>query len=402
MMRFGDNMNEDYKFEENEKAEEVSTDLDINSDSANVNTEGKKSNNKRILKGSLALITLSALILAIWGFSKLVLAGNNGSTLTQEPETAPTILPSPQVIFNTPIRETTKATENQHDPVQPTNTPPNQNRTEIITYTVEPSDTIFGIAEKFGLKPETVLWSNRYTLGDTPDGLSIGFELVILPVDGVYHMWNAVEGIIEGLNGVSSYYGVDPDDIVNYPLNNLDPAVVGDYSNPNIPKGTMLIVPGGTRPNVVWAIARDNPAVGASYLGEYYCAVSYGNVGTGTFVFPTDAHYLSGYDWNPPVHNGLDFDGDFGSNIYAADSGVIVYSGWSDRGYGNLIVVDHDDGWQTMYAHLLDGSMMPCGSNVSQGELIALMGSTGRSTGPHLHFELRYQGNAVNPWDYLQ
>ena len=104
----------------------------------------------------------------------------------------------------------------------------------------------------------------------------------------------------------------------------------------------------------------------------------------------------------PPVHNGLDFDGDFGSPIYASDSGVIIYSGWSDRGYGNLIVIDHDGGWQTYYGHLLDNTLLPCGSNVVKGELIASMGSTGNSTGPHLHFELRSGGQPVNPWQYLQ
>jgi hypothetical protein len=275
---------------------------------------------------------------------------------------------------------------------------PVENRDEVTTYVVQSGDTIFGIAEKFGLKPETVLWSNRYTLGDTPDGLGVGMELVIMPVDGVYHMWS--EG--EGLNGVSEFYGVDPDVIVEYPLNNLSKETVGNYSNPNIAPGTMLVVPGGTRPTVAWIAARDNPASGNSFLGPGACSgILYGNVGTGSFTWPTTATWLSGYDYNPPVHNGLDFDGDFGSPIYAADSGVIVYSGWSDRGYGYLIVVDHDDGWQTFYAHLMEGTLMPCGSSVQKGQLIASMASTGNSTGPHLHFELRQNGYPVNPWDYL-
>lgn len=273
-----------------------------------------------------------------------------------------------------------------------------ETRYEIITYAVEPGDTIFGIADKFGLTPETVLWSNRYTLGDTPDGLTIGFELVILPENGVYHQWS--DG--EGLNGVASFYGVNPDVIVNYPGNGLDPKTIGDYAKPNIEPGTMLVVPGGERPEVAWIIPRDNPANGNSYLGPGACGgIIYGDVGTGTFTWPTTATWLSGYDYNPPVHNGLDFDGDFGSPIFAADSGVVVYSGWSDRGYGNLIVVDHDRGWQTFYAHLIDGSMVACGSNVQKGQLIASMGSTGNSTGPHLHFEMRLGGYPVNPWQFL-
>jgi hypothetical protein len=278
-------------------------------------------------------------------------------------------------------------------------TPTHGQRKDIMYYTVVSGDTIFGIADKFGLLPETVLWANRYTLGDTPDGLAVGDQLVILPEDGVYHMWS--EG--EGLNGVSNFYGVDPDVIVDYPLNKLDRSTLGDLSLPNIPPGTMLVVPGGRRPTVTWIVARENPAEGSAYLGPGVCpGTYYGAVGTGTFVFPTVSHALSGYDWNPPVHNGLDFEGRSGSPIFAADSGVVVYSGWSDRGYGNLLVVDHDGGWQTMYAHLLDGSFVPCGTNVYQGDQIGLMGSTGNSTGPHLHFELRYNGSAVNPWNYLQ
>jgi murein DD-endopeptidase MepM/ murein hydrolase activator NlpD len=166
----------------------------------------------------------------------------------------------------------------------------------------------------------------------------------------------------------------------------------------------MVFIPGGTRQVESWITAREDPVTGrVSYLGAGGCDVSvYSQSGTGTFTWPTTATWLSGYDYTPPTHNGLDFDGDFGSPIYAADSGVIVYSGWSDRGYGNIIVVDHDRGWLTFYAHLMDGTMLPCGTNVQKGELIASMGSTGNSTGPHLHFEMRLDGQPVNPWQFLQ
>lgn len=274
-----------------------------------------------------------------------------------------------------------------------------EERTEVIEYTVEEGDSIFAIADKFGLKPETVLWSNRYIIGDTPDGLVPGIQLYILPMDGVYHRWS--EG--EGLNGVASFYGVSPDVIVDFEGNNLDRAVVGDFANPNIPPETMLVVPGGIRPTIAWIVPRDSPASAASYLGPGACAGNlYGIVGTGTFTWPTTEKWLSGYDWNPPVHNGLDFAGRDGFSIFASDSGVIVYSGWSDRGYGNLIVIDHDRGWQTFYAHLLDNSMLPCGTNVQKGQLIAAMGNTGRSTGSHLHFEIRLNGHPVNPWQFIQ
>ena len=289
------------------------------------------------------------MVLVVWGIGSLIINGFAAS-----PEPSPT--PSPTVValpeeISTPEYSTNQGSGGviRQPEVQITVVPtssPSEDREDVINYTVESGDTIFGIADKFGLLPETVLWSNRYILGDTPDGLGVGLEIVIIPVDGVYHRWS--EG--EGLNGVSEFYGVDPDVIVDYPLNNLDRNTLGNYSNPNIEPGTMLVVPGGTRPPSHGLLPGMNPASGSSYLGPGACGgIIYGNVGTGSFTWPTTATWLSGYDYTPPTHNGLDFDGDFGSPIYASDTGVIVYSGWSDRGYGNLIVIDHDgDGKPSM------------------------------------------------------
>ena len=358
----------------------------------------------KTLRIGMLVILLLVVVFGVWGIGSLIVHA------TAEP-LEPTITPT-SIIVPTPenLAAPTFSTENQTDGVVrlpeviPATLAPTPEVTEVvprdkvITYIVEEGDSIFHIADKFGLKPETVLWSNRYTLGDTPDGIYPGEELLIPPVDGLIHVWS--EG--EGLNGVSGFYGVDPDVIVDYALNDLDRATLGNYSLPNIAPGTMLVVPGGTRPTLSWVPARDSEVSGSIYLGDGACTVLYGNSGTGSFTWPTTNHFLSGYDYTPPTHNGLDFDGDMGSPIYAVDSGVIVYSGWSDRGYGNLIVVDHDGGWQSFYAHLMDGSMLACGSNVTKGDLIASMGSTGRSTGPHLHFELRSYGAAVNPWAYLQ
>jgi murein DD-endopeptidase MepM/ murein hydrolase activator NlpD len=123
-------------------------------------------------------------------------------------------------------------------------------------------------------------------------------------------------------------------------------------------------------------------------------------LGTGTFVWPTDRHYLVGRDFSWRWHPGLDLGGEFDEPIYAADSGVVVYSGWNTYGYGNLIILDHGNGWHTLYAHL-NAVLVGCGEAVTQGQLIGLAGSTGRSTGPHLHFEMRLGGNYVNPWNYL-
>jgi hypothetical protein len=398
-------MNEQQELSENSE-QQVMEDAELSAtndrEAANlVKPEEKKPHllqHPAFIKVVMSAIAIVVIAMAVWGVGSLIVHATIASPEATPVPTATTVsLPEgvPTPVFS--AGGAAGGLMRSHE-LQITQVPDVEVRYEVTKYTVETGDTIFGIAEEFGLKPETVLWSNRYVIGDIPDGLSIGVELFILPMDGVYHRWS--EG--EGLNGVASFYGVSPDDIVYFPGNNLDPETIGDYSNPNIAPGTMLVVPGGERPTVAWIVPRENPASGNSYLGPGACGgILYGDIGTGTFTWPTTEKWISGYDWNPPVHNGLDFAGRSGYPIYAADSGVIVYSGWSDRGYGNLIVVDHDRGWQTFYAHLLDGSMLPCGSNVQKGTLIGSMGSTGMSTGPHLHFELRLNGYPVNPWQFL-
>ena len=123
-------------------------------------------------------------------------------------------------------------------------------------------------------------------------------------------------------------------------------------------------------------------------------------VGTGHFVWPTDKHYLVGKDFNWRWHPGLDLGGEVGDPIYAADAGVAVYAGWNVYGFGNLVILDHGNNWHSLYAHLSE-IHVTCGQGVTQGALLGLAGSTGRSTGPHLHFEIRSGGVNVNPWEYL-
>ena len=278
---------------------------------------------------------------------------------------------------------------------------PTRPRTEVTTYTVQTGDTIFGIAEMFGLKPETILWGNYYTLADDPHRLSPGQDLNIMPMNGTYHRWS--EG--EGLNGVSRGYNVTPEVIINWPGNHLNPDTLGAWSDPNIEPGTMLFVPGGERAFVTWSaprITRDNPAV-ASILGPGACGtIMDGAVGVGAFVWPADRHYLSGYDYSPATnHFGIDISGEMGYAIYAADNGVVVYSGWNDWGYGYVVVIDHGNGWQTLYAHL-SAINVSCGASVYQGGVIGAFGSTGNSTGAHLHFEMMHDSyGKVNPWNFL-
>ncbi|NMC54250.1 MAG: peptidoglycan DD-metalloendopeptidase family protein [Chloroflexi bacterium] len=277
---------------------------------------------------------------------------------------------------------------------------PEAPRDQIRKYVVQQGDTVFGIAEKFGLRPETIFWGNLYILGDNVHAMSPGIEINIMPEDGVLHRWT--EG--EGLNGVASYYKVTPEDIINYPGNGLSMETIGDYTNPNIAPGTELFVPGGERELISWSapeISRTNPAV-ARHLGPGFCGqVMTGAVGNGTFIYPTVSHDISGYNYSPETnHNALDFGGSLGNAIYAVDAGVVVYAGWNDYGYGNMVVIDHGNGFQTLYAHL-NTVGVACAQSVYQGDLIGGLGSTGNSSGPHLHFEIRYNGGYVNPWNFL-
>jgi hypothetical protein len=353
-----------------------------------------------------AFLTIALILLAVVGMRMFyvrfqqteVSLPNEAALAAEAPTPTPTAIPAIMPVF------TFDGLANRHGIYRLAllhTTIPSRPRTEIITYTVQTDDTIFGIAEMFGLKPETILWGNYYTLTDDPHKLRPGVELNIMPVDGVYHRWS--EG--EGLNGVSHGLGVTPEVIINWPGNHLDPVTLGDYSHPNIEPGTMLLAPGGHRDFVTWSaprISRSNPGV-ARVLGPGSCGtVVDGAVGTGSFVWPASIHRLSGYDYSPSTnHFGIDIAGTLGDPVYAADNGVIVYAGWNDWGYGNVVVIDHDGGWQTLYAHLSSFNV-GCGQSVYQGDLIGAFGSTGNSSGPHLHFEMLSEGyGKVNPWNFL-
>jgi murein DD-endopeptidase MepM/ murein hydrolase activator NlpD len=277
---------------------------------------------------------------------------------------------------------------------------PTRPRIDVIKYTVQPGDTLFGIAEKFGLQPQTILWGNYAFLFDDPHRLRPGQELNILPVNGTYYQWN--EG--DGLNGVAEFFGVDPLEIINFPGNHLDPDTIGDFAKPNIAPGTSLIIPGGTRAFTSWQapfVSRSDPTA-ARVVGAGYCGTIYGGqVGYGSFIWPTNKHYLSGFNYSPESnHRGIDIAGNEGEPIYAADAGVIVYAGWNDYGYGNMIMIDHGE-WQTLYAHL-NSINVSCGQGVGRGDVIGALGSTGNSSGAHLHFEMMHiTYGKVNPWNFL-
>ncbi len=270
---------------------------------------------------------------------------------------------------------------------------PTRSRSGVTQYTVEKGDSVFGIANEFDLQPESVLWANYDQLNDDPHMISVGINLNIPPTDGVLYKW--VEG--DTLESVAAKLHANAEDIVNWPGNKLD------VTNPVIEPGTMVMVPGGSREFKQWVVAvayAPKSGVSKGISGPGGCEISAGGaVGSGSFAWPADNHYLSGNDyWSG--HLAIDIAAGTGAPVYAADNGVVVYAGAIGGGYGNLVMIDHLNGYHTLYAHLSQ-ILVYCGQSVYQGNMIGLAGSTGNSTGPHLHFEVRYLGGFVNPWYVL-
>ncbi len=354
------------------------------------------------LRVGTVIASIALILLVVWVMGRFYLQGEisepQAVIAEVEAPTATALVQLPE--FSIPDPEVSTVSLDRI--TQLDTTLPEKPRYEIEKYTVVEGDTIFGIAEKFNLDPSTLLWGNLYTLGDDPHRLFPGVELNILPQNGVLHTWSAGEG----LNGVSRYYDVSPETIIDWPGNNLTLDEIGDFAAPNIEPGTELFVPGGKRDFITWSaprITRDNPAV-AKNIGPGACGVIMdGAVGIGTFIWPAPQRFISGYDYSPATnHYAIDIGGYLGDPLYASDNGVIVYSGWNDYGYGFMVVIDHGGGWQTLYAHMSE-IYFGCGASVFQGDVIGLMGSTGNSSGPHLHFEMRHdEYGRVDPKLFLQ
>ncbi len=247
-------------------------------------------------------------------------------------------------------------------------------RREIVIYRVQPGDNVQSIAAAFGLKPETILWSNP-AIEDLPDLLKVDQEVVILPIDGVYH--EVKDG--DTLDSIAKLYKVDVTNITDVPWNNLTPP------NYTLVVGSKIIVKDGTKPFVQKVVT--------SYSGP----IPDGAHGSGQFMWPVTGRITQDY-WSG--HRALDIAIPSGSPVYASDSGYVTFAGWTDVGYGFLVRIDHGNGFETLYAHNSQ-LLVTAGEAVTRGQLIALSGSTGHSTGPHCHFEIRLNGVPQNPRLYL-
>jgi murein DD-endopeptidase MepM/ murein hydrolase activator NlpD len=223
------------------------------------------------------------------------------------------------------------------------------------------------------------MWSNP-EIEKAPDLLRIGQILTILPVDGVYH--TIAEG--DTLTSLAEKYQVSVMDIVDCPFNRMSNAQVS--ASPSIlTPNDKLIIPGGTKPYQRREVT--------TYEGPVPEEVS----GSGAFYWPAAGYISQGYWYG---HRAIDIADAVGAAVMATDDGYVSFAGWTDIGYGYLVVVDHANGYQTYYAHLSNIFVFE-GQVVNAGEVVGAMGSTGNSTGPHLHFEIRYDGYPTNPLIYL-
>jgi len=253
--------------------------------------------------------------------------------------------------------------------------PERQVRTSVIEYTVQKGDSVLSIAQMFGLKSTSILWANG-TLADNPDFLRVGQKLNILPVDGVYH--TVAKG--ETLEAIAAKYKVRPEDILGYGGNHLTSAS-------DLQVGQKLIIPGGVMPIV--------PRRVTAYSGPI---PEEAKKGTGRFGWPMSGRISQTYS---DKHRAIDIAAPIGTPVYAADSGFVVNAQWTTVGYGRMIVIDHGNGFRTLYAHL-NAFYVEVGQSVAKGEKIGECGRTGHATGPHLHFEVIQNGVRRNPLNYLQ
>ncbi len=141
----------------------------------------------------------------------------------------------------------------------------------------------------------------------------------------------------------------------------------------------------------------------AYFLRDTYVVEDYQGLGTGRFLWPVPHFFRVSSRFGPrggKHHDGIDIPAPRGTPIIAADTGVVIYSDNGIRGYGNMIVVAHGDDIFTVYAHSRK-NLVDKGERVEKGQVIAEVGNTGRSTGPHLHFEIRVKNKVRNPAQYL-
>jgi len=248
-------------------------------------------------------------------------------------------------------------------------------RDKIENYTVIEGDTLALIAKKYDVSIDTIKWANNIK----SDEIKINQVLKIPPVTGVVH--KVVSG--DNIYTIAKKYKTEAQNIVNFPFNDFS-----DLDTFSLAVGQTLFVPNGV-------IEEEKP----KFMGSQYVAqVVPGVRGSSNFIWPTGGIITQYPVW---YHMALDIANASMPAILASDTGTVTFAGCVQYGYGCHIIIDHANGFQTLYGHISSFNVST-GQAVSQGQAIGVMGSTGRSTGTHLHFEIRSGGVLQNPLTYLK
>ena len=252
-------------------------------------------------------------------------------------------------------------------------------RDKAITYTVQRGDTVSTIAQKFGISADTVRWANNLS----GDDINVGDTLQILPVTGISYKVQSGDTVYS----IAKKLATDPQKIVDFPFN--------DFANPetfSLVSGQMLIVPDGVKPSEQPFI---RPQV---YIAQGPSSTSFSGFG---FTWPVHGIISQFASW---YHEALDLAAPYGTPIVAAKSGVVTEAntgGWN-YGYGNDVVINNGGGYSSLYGHMEAVNVSPGQQVVGGSTVIGWIGLTGRTTGAHVHFEIRQNGAAVNPLPFLQ
>ena len=248
-------------------------------------------------------------------------------------------------------------------------------RGRIDDYDVQPGDTLTQIAEYYGLQPQTLVWANELP---HPSLIHAFQKLIIPPGDGA--LVYAAEG--DTVAAIAERFRVPVEDIINYEFNGLKGDAV-------LQAGQPVMVPGDFLPPL--PENGPQPAFDAGQDVE--------GPATGTFIWPTEGWVSQEFHTG---HLAVDIANEAWTPVNAMDGGVVIFAGWSDYGLGYAVGIDHGNGFQTWYGHFAAQPYVQVGQVIWQGGYLGPMGSTGKSTGPHLHLAVMKDGIYVNPLDYLE
>ena len=269
----------------------------------------------------------------------------------------------------------------------------NETKEGEVTYTVTAGDSYYSIAAKYDMSVDDLM------------KLNVGYDPKILRVGDVLTISNAVPYLtvvnVERQRYVQDVpYQVEYTDDSSMYQGEYKVTSAGVYGKADMTANVTYINGEETEREVVASVTLSQPVTEQQLRGTKERPTWYP---TGSFSWPCTGILTSRFGYRSLLgstyHSGIDIGNSYGTSIYASDGGTVTYSGWMS-GYGYLIIIDHGNGYQTYYGHN-SRLVASLGQKVHKGQLIARMGSTGRSTGNHCHFGVKFNGTFVNPLNYL-